>query len=64
MINLASRIPIANLLIPRWLINPSPQTKIATRQFCVLLDVNNPERYRRRLDEIVYDVSETMAVLP
>lgn len=66
MIVKGMRLPrsLNNIMIPDILINPMPQDKIAMRQFGVLMDFNHPERYWQRLDEIVYEVSEEMAILP
>jgi len=55
---------LPNLLIPEWIINPTPDDKIATRQFCTLCDFNDIPAYFRRMDEIVYEVSEEMFYYP
>ncbi len=57
-------IPLPKLLIPEWMINPTPDAKIALRQFCTLTDWNNIPAYFRRMDEIVYEVSEEMFYYP
>lgn len=63
--NLAKRIPTPNLRIPIWLLKPmEPQDKIAWRQFGVLVDFNHIDRYFKRLEEIVYEVSEEMFYYP
>jgi len=60
----AERIPIPNLLIPEWIYNPRPDEKIAVRQFVTLCDYNDIPAYFRRLEEIVYEVSEELFYYP
>ena len=65
VLDITQRMPHAvNMLIPDWLVNPMPDDMIALRQLGVVLDINNPERYMQRCNEIIYEVSEEMAVLP
>ena len=63
-VRLPSNKALAHVMIPDWLINPTPDERIVARQFGVLVDFNDIERYFRRMDEIVYEVSEEMFCYP
>ena len=59
MKNLAKRIPtIKNMLIPDWLINPTPNEKVDLLRFCIVVDFNHLDYYFKRYEEIPYEVME------
>jgi len=62
--NLAKQIPVGNMKIPYFMINPSPEDVIVWRQFAVLVDFNHIDRYFKRQEEIIYEVSEEMFCYP
>ena len=53
-----------NMMISENFINPMPHTVIMWRQIAVPIHVDILETYKKRMDEIIYEVSEEMSVLP
>lgn len=46
------------MLIPDWLINPTPNEKVDLLRFCIVVDFNHLDYYFKRYEEIPYEVME------